>query len=331
MKARLLLLLCLMASWTALRAQSDALMSQYWALPTAYNPAAAGSSEFLRITGAGRMQWVGITNAPKSFMLAADAPTPLLGERVGAGLLVEHEQLGLFRNTSISLQGVWKLRLGRGNLALGVQAGWFGQHFKGTEAELPDVDPDDIPDSGSDDGYTSAGALGDMAGGAFDLSAGIFWSSGSFYAGAALAHILEPSIDLRLDGAAEGSLASYQSQIARAGYFMAGGNIPLKGTLFEVQPSCLLRTDFHDFTGEATLRASWRKFLSVGVGYRWNDAVSAMLGVAFSGFYVGYAYDVPLSEVAKASSGSHEIVAGYRLKLDFNKKNNHKHRSIRLM
>lgn len=330
MKVRLLLLLCLVASWGGAVAQNDPMMTQYWALPTAYNPAAAGSTEYLRITGAARMQWVGITNAPKSFMLVADSPLPLLGDQLGAGLMVQHEQLGLFRNTSIAVQGVWKFRLGPGNFAVGVQAGWFGQHFKGTEAELPDVGPDEVESDG-DGGYNSASALGDMAGGAFDLSAGIFWSTGSFYAGAAVAHLLEPSINLILDGAAQGSLAGYQTQIARAGYFMAGGNIALKGTLFEVQPSCLLRTDFHDFTGEATLRASWRRFLSVGVGYRWNDAVSAMLGVAFSGFYVGYAYDVPLSDVAKASSGSHEIVAGYRLKLDFNKKNNHKHRSIRLM
>ena len=331
MKVRRLLLIGLLVSWVAAQAQTDALMTQYWALPNAYNPAAAGSTEYLRIAGAARMQWVGITNAPKSFMLVADAPTPLMGERVGAGLMVQHEQLGLFRNTSIAVQGVWKLRLGPGRFAVGVQAGWFGQHFKGSEAELPDAEPDEIPDSGTDDGYSSAGTLGDMSGAAFDLSAGIYWSTGSFYVGAAVAHLLEPSVDLRLDGASEGSLASYQTQIARAGYFLVGGNIPLKGTLIEVQPSCLLRTDFHDFTGEATLRASWRRFLSLGVGYRWKDAVSAMLGVAFSGFYVGYAYDLPLSEVAKASSGSHEIVAGYRLKLDFNKKNNHKHRSIRLM
>lgn len=330
MKARLILLLSVVACWTAAVAQTDTQLTQYWALPTAFNPAAVGSTEYLRITGAGRMQWVGITNAPKSFVLVADSPLPVLGNRLGAGLSVAHEQLGLFSNTNIELQAVWKVRLGSGNLAVGLQGGWFSQHFKGSEAVLPDSGSGD--DDGSGNGENSAlQPLGDMAGGAFDLSAGLYWSTGAFYAGAAVLHLMEPSVDLTLDGAAEGSLAAYQSVISRAGYFMAGGNIALKGTLFEMQPSCLLRTDFHDFTGEATLRASWRRFLSLGVSYRWKDAVSAMLGVAFKGFFVGYAYDVPLSDIAKASAGSHEVVAGYRMKLDFNKKNNHKHRSIRLM
>ena len=331
MKQRLWLLLFVAVTHLAALSQTDPLMTQYWALPTAYNPAAAGSSEFLRIAAAGRMQWVGIENAPKSFMMVADSPLPFLQERVGAGVLVLHEQLGLFRNTAVELQAVWKFRMGAGRLALGVQGGWFSQHFKGSEAVLTDSD------SGAEGAYEEEGGTGtsavltDLAGNAFDFSAGIFWSTNSFYAGAAVTHIFEPSVDLALEGAPQGVLASYQTVVPRAGYFIIGGNIPIKGTLFEVQPSCLLRTDFHDFNAEATLRASWRKFLTIGLGYRWKDAVSAMLGVAFSGFFVGYAYDVPLSDIAKASSGSHEIVAGYRLKLDFNKKNNYKHRSIRLM
>ena len=56
-----------------------------------------------------------------------------------------------------------------------------------------------------------------------------------------------------------------------------------------------------------------------------------MVGVNFKNFYLGYSYDYPLSAIGKVSSGSHEIVAGYQLKLDFSGKNKHKHRSIRIM
>jgi len=51
----------------------------------------------------------------------------------------------------------------------------------------------------------------------------------------------------------------------------------------------------------------------------------------YKNFFLGYSYEYPLSAIAKASSGSHEIVAGYQLKLDFSQKNKNRHRSIRIM
>ena len=68
---------------------------------------------------------------------------------------------------------------------------------------------------------------------------------------------------------------------------MAGGNIPIKNTLFEVQPSMLLKTDGTSFVGEATARLRYNKFLSGGVAYRWNDAVSLMIGAELKNFFLG--------------------------------------------
>lgn len=65
------------------------------------------------------------------------------------------------------------------------------------------------------------------------------------------------------------------------------------------------------------MRATYNRFLTFGVAYRYNDAVSAMIGATFRNFFLGYSYDYPLSAIGKVSSGSHEIVAGYQLKLDF--------------
>ncbi|MFG6424342.1 MAG: type IX secretion system membrane protein PorP/SprF, partial [Paramuribaculum sp.] len=48
-------------------------------------------------------------------------------------------------------------------------------------------------------------------------------------------------------------------------------------------------------------------------------------------FYAGYTYEYPLSEISKASSGSHELLAGYSFKLDLSDKNRHKHKSIRIL
>lgn len=92
-----------------------------------------------------------------------------------------------------------------------------------------------------------------------------------------------------------------------------------------------MASDLNDFTGIVDLRARYNKFLSVGVGYRYLAGVSISVGAEFKNFFVGYTYEYPLSAIAKASSGSHEICAGYSLKLDFSDKNKNRHRSIRLM
>ena len=79
------------------------------------------------------------------------------------------------------------------------------------------------------------------------------------------------------------------------------------------------------------MRATFNKFLSFGLGYRYKDAVSAMISAEFKNFFLGYSYDYSTSAINRASSGSHEIVAGYMIKLNFGEKNKNKHRSIRIM
>ena len=93
----------------------------------------------------------------------------------------------------------------------------------------------------------------------------------------------------------------------------------------------MVKTDFSVFSAEITARARYNKFLSFGVGYRWKEAVMIMAGAEYKNFFVGYAYDYPLSAIAKASSGSHELLVGYKMKIDLSGKNKNKHRSIRIM
>lgn len=112
---------------------------------------------------------------------------------------------------------------------------------------------------------------------------------------------------------------------------MAGGNIPVKNTLFEVMPSVIVRSDFTFTNWEVTGRVRYRKFLTAGVGYRYNDAVTLLLGAEFKGITFCYSYDYATSAIAKASSGSHELFVGYSLKLDFSEKNRHRHKSIRII
>lgn len=85
------------------------------------------------------------------------------------------------------------------------------------------------------------------------------------------------------------------------------------------------------FTGDITARVRFKKFLSGGIGYRWKDAVSIMVGGEYKNFFLGYCYDYPTSAISRASSGSHEIFLQYNVKLNLQDKNKNKHKSIRIM
>ncbi len=307
-----------------INAQQDVQMTQYWAVPTYYNPAATGDSDYVRIRGGARLQWVGIKNAPNSFLGAADSPFKLIGKRFGGGVSVMSETLGLYSNLLISGQLSFKLKLFKGELSIGVQPGYFNTKFKGTEVYIPEGD--DYHQS-TDEAIPRQ----DLAGSVFDLGAGILYNHKWFYFGVAGQHLLQPTVKMSVEETESNETQEYESELRRMVYFTGGSNIALKNTLFELQPSFLVKTDFSMFSAELTARATYNKFLTFGVGYRWKDAISAMIGAEYKNIFLGYSYDYPMSKIAAGSSGSHEIVIGYRLKLDFSGKNKNKHRSIRIM
>ncbi len=306
-------------------AQGDVQMTQYWALPTAFNPAATGQTDYLRIRGAARLQWVGIHHAPHSFLVLADSPLKFgRKQHIGLGVGMMQESLGLFSNLGLNVQASYKLKVLKGLLSIGVEAGYYDQKFKGSEVDIPDGD--DYHESGDEAIPTQ-----DIAGNAFDFSVGLEYSHPWFWFGIGGKHLLQPTISMSVEGSETSEDQKFETVLPRMVYFIGGSNIPIKNSLFELQPSFLVKTDFKSATADITMRARYNKFISFGIGYRWQDAVSAMVGVDFKGFFIGYSYDYPLSAIGKVSSGSHEVVVGYQLKLDFNGKNRNKHKSIRLM
>ena len=86
------------------QAQDDVAYTQYWTVPNYYNAAAIGSTDFIRLRGGMRMQWVGIDNAPKSFLITADSPFKLLGKRLGAGFVMQQESIGVYKNMNLTAQ-----------------------------------------------------------------------------------------------------------------------------------------------------------------------------------------------------------------------------------
>lgn len=325
---RFLMVFAVLGVYVPLRAQTDVQLTQFYEVPSFYNPSAIGLTDNLRIRAGARLQWVGITNAPQTFLGVADMPWKFGSHRVAVGVSVQQESLGLYSSLTAGAQIAYKLRKLGGEWSVGLQFGLYDQSFKGSEVYIPDSDEFH---QGTDEGLP----MNDIHGTAFDVAAGIHYTHKYFHAGLSCTHITSPSISMSAASASGGSEGSsdkkYEFQARRTLYFMAGGNIPINNTLFEIVPSLIVRTDFTFTTAALMGRLRWKKFLSFGVGYRWNDAVLATIAAELKNFYIGYSYDYTTSAIRTASSGSHELFVGYSMKLDFSDKNKNRHKSVRLM
>ena len=306
----------------AAMAQSDAAFSHFWVGKSYYNPAAAGELNAINMTLGSRMQWVDFRRAPMNFYLTVDAPYKLLGQRLGLGIKAEYERIGLYSNTRIGAQIAYKRRLNnKMTLSVGIQPGIFSQTFRRKEVIMPE---DDEYHQGVDEALPKS----EVSGTAFDANVGVFFSHPHYWAGFAVTHVTDPTINLK---ASREALDLYEFKASRGYYFMGGGNIPINNTLFEIQPSGMFAMSQNMWTAQAATMVRYNRMLNIGVGYRWKDAVTAFIGVNLKDAYIGYAYDYPVSAISKETFGSHEVFITYKVKLDSREKNKNKQKCVRLM
>jgi type IX secretion system PorP/SprF family membrane protein len=302
------------------RAQTDdAMLSQYFAALNYYNPAYAGKSGELNTMALYRMQWLGVTNAPRSICVAADMPWKYGKIQQGIGIVVVSDKLGLDENLSAGVQYAYKRKLGKGTLGIGLQAGILNKVFRGDSINIPSgseiVTPDDeaLP-------QTELDAMG------IDMTAGIMYYGDRYFVGIGSAHLTAPTLNLD---------ENTERKIERTYNLTAGYNMQLKNTLLELQPSVLVLTNLQMVSADVTARAVYNKMYNGGLGLRISDngklnSATLYLGAFIKGFRVGYAFEFPTSAM-NASAGSHEFAVSYHLKLNNRKGLKNKHKSIRIL
>lgn len=309
--------------------QTDPMLSHYYEIPAYYNPGAAGRGDMLRVRAVGRAQWVGVDNAPRSLACVADMPVKLSGmPDIAAGIAFHQEKLGLYRNLTAGVMAGLRLKVAGGTVTPALRLGMLGEAFKGSEVILPDSDSET-----TDDAIPAT----DVSGNAFDVGIGVGWQKKNFECGLSVLHLNSPTVSFSGAGVTAGSGTGdaerdyYEISVSPTCYLSASGNIPVKNTLLELLPSIIFASDFTSMTGAATILTRYNHLLSIGAGYRWKDALTLHLAVEYRGLYLGYSYEYPLSEISRVSNGSHEIAAGYSIKLDLSDKNRFKQKSIRIL
>jgi type IX secretion system PorP/SprF family membrane protein len=301
-------------------AQSDAAFSHFWVGKSYYNPAAAGELNAINMNLGSRMQWVDFKHAPMTFYVTADMPYKLLGQRLGVGVKAEFERIGLYTSTRIGAQVAYKRKMGKCMLSVGVQPGVYSQIFRGKEVIMPEDD--------AHQGNDEAIPRSNVSGTAFDANVGVYFTHPRFWTGFAVTHVTSPRIELKTSREA---VDFYEFNASRSYYFMAGGNIPINNSLFEIQPSGMFGMSKKAWAAQIATVVRYNRMLNIGVGYRHKDAVSAFIGVNLKDAYLGYCYDYPVSAISRATFGSHEVFVTYNVKLENREKNKNRQKGVRLM
>jgi len=123
-------------------AQFDPQMGHYMYMPTAYNPAAAGEGDLMKVAGAHRMQFVDITNAPMSTWFSFTSPFVIAKTHHGAGVRFLNDRYGLFTTQSLYAQYAYRQKLGNGYLSAGIDLGFVNVGFKGDSVNLGQMNDD---------------------------------------------------------------------------------------------------------------------------------------------------------------------------------------------
>lgn len=303
----------------AVYSQFDAQIAQYMFFNTTFNPAAAGEGDLMKVTGLHRMQFVGISNGPRTTYFQLQSPFVLGNTRHGAGIRFLNNKFGLFSNQALHLQYAYKYKLGNGYLSAGTELGFVSVGFQGDSVNLTDLEGlGSTYHTSSDEQIVNSAEEGMN----FDMSLGIYYATEKWNAGISYSHVTSPKIHW----------GDYSTITLRGTMYITGGyNFTLRNRLFAIKPSFLVKTDFASWDCDLSALVEYKERFRGGVSVRIDDAVGILLGMdIISGLTIGYTYEIPTTKIILESSGSHELYLSYGFNILKNKRNS-KYKSIRIL
>ena len=255
------------------------------------NPAYAGYSGCTELNFNHINQWVKIDGAPVTNFFSGNTR---LGKSLGIGANVLIDKLGMFQQVSASGSVSYGITISKEHtIRLGVSGGYFQMRIDPTDAIAFDVN-DNIIQGGSQSSNsveTEAGLLYAWKGLEFSIST---------------KQMIETRTNFsypQLDG--------YGLRRHYLGYL--GYNFLLNKNL-SLTPSVLYKNVGNVNQFDINLDVNYDDFIYGGIGYRTEVGLIARIGVNIRKmFYIGYAYETPMQNLAKYSSGSHEIGVGIKL------------------
>jgi len=282
---RSIIILILVLFYSGAIAQFEASYSQYMFNGLAINPAYAGSEKSLSMSLISRFQSPAVNGMPNTQTLSAHSG--IKGKKIGLGLMVITDKIGVTRQTGVYASFAYKIRFRNSTLSLGLQGG--GTSVKSDYSQLLIKQPGDPLVAGDVQEFQP------------NIGAGIYYSSKLFYAGLSMPQMID-------------ELNNDITQL-RPLIFTSGIVFPLNEALM-LKPNLLVSIiDGQLVEFNYNMNLFIHEILWVGVSYRPSSSVVGLLEIQITDqLRLGYAYDATISDLRRADSGSHEILLNYRLR-----------------
>jgi len=272
-------------------AQQQVQFTQYMYNTMMVNPAYAGTGSVLEALFIHRSQWVGLDGAPRTQNVAVHGAA---GKIVGVGLNFINDRIGPANQTFVTASLAARIPLSEKiKLSVGLNGGM----------DIVNVDWS----KGQWQSDNDAAMMNNIRNRVRPvLGAGVYLYADNWYFG-----FSSPTF-IQRDRYGEWNEASINNAVhwyAIAGYvFNVGENVKLKPALLAKMVSGA------PFTIDVSLNTLIKEQFTIGAAYRYNDAVSLLLGYTFKrSFFIGYSYDINLSRLRTYNSGSHDIILKYNL------------------
>jgi len=294
--------------------QTDPVPSHFMFNHMLFNPGSAGSSGMICATAMNRQQWVGFEGAPATTVFHINAAVSPFKIRSGIGLSIVNDKTGFDNDNSIALSYAYIMDLGPGKLGAGINLGILNKAID-PSWKIPTGDIF-VPPSGdplipeNKESYIT-----------FDMGLGLYYSTSDYYAGISVTHLNEPKIKYT-----KGTPYLPRQYYATTGYYLT-----LPNPSFELIPSLFVFSDGRIVQFTVNTMVRYNKKVWGGVSYRAGDSLVGILGIElYNGVRIGYAYDFPLTDIRKSTSGSHEFLVNYCFDLSLGR-SSMRYKSIRFL
>lgn len=267
--------------------------SQYIFNHYAINPAYGGTTDSWEAVSNNRLQWVGVTDAPRTFTLSVQGPTR--NKKMGFGAFVYTDIVGPTRRVGAQVSYSYIFQLSEKiKLSLGISLGmnqWLLDAHK-----IVTNDPGDL--------YFSNGLIKSND---FDMKAGFWLYHDDWWVGFSAPQIIQNK--LYFFDEQTSSLSIMEDH-----YFLNGGYTFHLHDDWDLEPSVMLKYVYPaPFKFDVTLRTIWKDMLWLGAGYRTQDAVTIMAGYNYKDYLsFGYSYDITTTPLKVASKGTHELMLSFK-------------------
>jgi len=298
---RLVFVLCMTVCCLFGYGQQRALTSTYPFNGLLLNPAYAGSLNILSVIAVHREQWINIDGAPNHQALTAHSS--FFSNQVGAGITALRDEIGATETFSLYGSYAYKIKTPFGILAMGLQGGFDNRVTDYNKLTI--FDQDDPLLIGANNKFTP------------NFGTGVYFANPNMYAGISIPYILENktfTLDSDLGDLYGGKESRY--------YYITGGIILHLSDMVKLAPSVLIRAQeqnrlAYEFTGNVI----FDNIAYAGLSVR-NSKEIVFIGqlVLNENLRAGYAYDAATSDLGYNTTGSHEIMINYRIKLHNYKK-----------